>query len=367
MHINFKHLIKLKRFWAGVLLAQFFLFYFLSQSPQAVDLFVNFFEKKKVFQQYLFSKIPFSLGDELYILLLFCLVILSYKLGFKKSRSRSLHLILIILNLFYFIYQMSWGMLYFQQPIMPSVDEGEVQLSLAKELSQNYLNFCIMDRQNVPENEAGVFKIENLTELENAILREQKKISLYQISTKATLINNFKPSIFSKVMSFTGILGYYNPLTTEAQYDRNLPASVLAFTLAHESAHQLGFAREQEANFVGYLIGKNSRNPSLRYATDLFVLKSLLAYIYPTDPKFCTFLIKNYSPAMMRDRIFEKQFRAQHDSFLDDVFYMTNNLFLKSNQQEGSITYSYFTKMLLRQEMLKKEKNRALRHDSKHK
>ncbi len=115
-----------------------------------------------------------------------------------------------------------------------------------------------------------------------------------------------KPTIFKYVMSFTGILGYYNPFTAEAQYNSELPSTFIPFTTAHESSHQLGFAREQEANFVGYLIGVNSGNTDLKYSTEYFTLKSLLRFISDKDPKFVKSVLDNYSPAMKRDRAYEK-------------------------------------------------------------
>jgi Zn-dependent peptidase ImmA (M78 family) len=57
-------------------------------------------------------------------------------------------------------------------------------------------------------------------------------------------------------MNKTGILGYYNPFTAESQYNPNIPATQLPFTLAHEMSHQLGYAREQEASFIAYLYSK---------------------------------------------------------------------------------------------------------------
>ncbi|WP_376785804.1 hypothetical protein [Kaistella carnis] len=40
----------------------------------------------------------------------------------------------------------------------------------------------------------------------------------------------------------------------------------------------------------------------------------------------------------------------KHEGLLEVLFGYTNDLFLKSNQQEGSITYSYFIDLLLRYE-----------------
>jgi hypothetical protein len=56
---------------------------------------------------------------------------------------------------------------------------------------------------------------------------------------------------------------------------------------------------------------------------------------------------------MKRDRNAEKLFIEKHAGLLDIFFGFTNDLFLKSNQQEGSVTYSYFIDLLLRYEDLK--------------
>ena len=55
-------------------------------------------------------------------------------------------------------------------------------------------------------------------------------------------------------------LGYYNPFTGEAQVNTNVPAFVIPFTTCHEMAHQIGYASESEASFVGFLVIRNSNN-----------------------------------------------------------------------------------------------------------
>jgi hypothetical protein len=268
----------------------------------------------------------------------------------KKKRQKSALAILIFFNIFYCIYQLFWGMLYFQTPIMNQLSKDNITLNEAKSLSLKYLKLCIQDREQVSENKDGVFAIRDLKKVQTAILQEQLTLPKKFSNKKGTLINDFKPSLFKNVMSFTGILGYYNPFTSEAQYNPELPATYLPFTLAHESSHQLGFARENEANFIGYLIGKNSQNKALKYSTDLFALKSLLAYINVSDSIFRKKIIANYSPKMRLDRQNDLNFIKKHEGLLDHIFLITNNLFLKSNQQEGNISYSYFTAMLIKYE-----------------
>ena len=192
--------------------------------------------------------------------------------------------------------------------------------------------------------------VENIREIEQEILFQQKHIPAYLSSKKPAEISSFKSSLYLGMMSATGISGYYNPFTTEPQYNPAESSTYIPFTLSHESAHQLGFAREQEANFVGYLIGKDSSNWELKYSTEYFVLKSLLHYLAERDEAFVKNILSKYSEGMKRDRQHEKDFITQNQGLLNDLFSIANDLFLKSNQQEGSVTYSYFIDLLVRYE-----------------
>ena len=49
-----------------------------------------------------------------------------------------------------------------------------------------------------------------------------------------------------------GLAGLYNPLTGTAHVNLNDQAYMLPFTMCHELAHQAGYAREDEANYIAY-------------------------------------------------------------------------------------------------------------------
>lgn len=255
------------------------------------------------------------------------------------------------MNIFYFTYQIFWGMLYFQTPIIKKLpNQQDPTVNKAKILALRYLEKCKATRHLVKEDKNGLFIITDLKSVQREILQQQTKLPHYISDKKVPQINAFKSSLFGRVMNYTGISGYYNPFTAEAQYNAKLPPTLIPFTSAHESSHQLGFAREQEANFIGYLIGIHSNNADLQYSTEYFTLKSLLRFIAPDDPEFVKSILNKYSSGMKRDRLYERVFVVRHQGWLDDFFGFTNNLFLKSNQQEGSVTYSYFIDLLLNYE-----------------
>jgi len=345
-----------RRFWVGLFVIQILLFYLFSRWSGAVY-FVDFlFEQKKYLFQSLFSKIPFSLGDFVYFVLGLLLVFSIFKLFNSKTRKVYSLRLFKGLNVFYFVYQLVWGMTYFQRPIVLALDEKEPQITEIKALALKYLHQAKYTRTLVKEDEKGVFQIQDLEKIKREILSRQKKIPAFLGNKISTKIDNFKPSLYSGFMNYMGVLGYYNPFSTEAQYNSHLPHTYLPFTMSHESAHQLGFAREQEANFVGYLVGIGSENPELRYSTEYFVLKSLLRALVAEDEDFVKTIIVQYSDEMKRDYQAEKDFVAEYQGPMNAFFAFTNDLFLKTNQQEGAVTYSYFVDLLVRYERMNYDK-----------
>ena len=342
-----------KRFWAGILLAQFVLFYIFSKIQFVVDIFEWFFESKKNFHTNLLKGIPFSIGDIIYVLIVVIIIIWIITLILKKKSTLSFKKILILLNVTFLVYQLLWGMMYFQKPIKENLPEKEVTTKELKRLTAIYLQKTIEARKHINTHQDGTFKISNLQKLKEEILKQQKKLPKNIIAKKPLNEYNLKNSIFNEWMNYSGILGYFNPFTGEAQYNKNLPETYIPFTLAHETAHQYGLAKEQEANFFAFLIGENTSNKDLHYATNYYVLKSLLNALHEEDEYYVDTILDSYSQGMKKDREKELLFRKEHQGIIESFFGTTNDLFLKSNRQEGSITYSYFIHLLVQYESTK--------------
>lgn len=337
------------KIWAIILVAQFSLFYILSKIDFAIDFFSNLYEWKKNVHALIFSKFGFSVGDLIYTGVSLYLIYSITNLIIKRSSLR-LKQLFIVINISYFIYQCFWGMLYFQTPIIEKLPKKDFTDQDLKNLTIKYLKLCKETREKVSEDHQGIFVINDIEKIEKEILYRQKSLPPEITSKKSIEVLSVKPSLYNQVMNYTGILGYYNPFTAESQYNPNLPSTQLPFTLAHEMSHQLGFAREQEASFIAYLCAKNSDNLDLQYSAQLYVLKSLLRNLSVNNEAFVKNILSQYSDKMKKDRTSELEFFRKHEGLLSDVFGFTNDLFLKSNQQDGSVTYSYFVTLLVRYE-----------------
>ena len=73
-----------------------------------------------------------------------------------------------------------------------------------------------------------------------------------------------------------GFGGYLNPFTLEIQVNSLMPKTSLAITIPHEQAHQLGYAAENEANFIGFLACIYNKDLYYQYTGYSFALRYCL-------------------------------------------------------------------------------------------
>lgn len=79
-----------------------------------------------------------------------------------------------------------------------------------------------------------------------------------------------------------GLAGFYNPLTGAARVSLNDQAYMLPFTMCHELAHQAGYAREDEANYIAYKACM-SGNAAFRFSGCFNMLLYAMDMLYETD------------------------------------------------------------------------------------
>ena len=145
-----------------------------------------------------------------------------------------------------------------------------------------------------------------------------------------------------------GFSGYYNPFSGEAQVNTTIPAFLLPFTTCHEMAHQLGYAKEMEANFVGYLTATASKDTFFRYSSylDLFLYATREVGIY--DSTYAKASIKQLLPEVKQDLLEERKFWMRHQNPVEPVIRWLYGNYLKANQQpRGMQSYNEVTADLI--------------------
>ncbi len=84
-----------------------------------------------------------------------------------------------------------------------------------------------------------------------------------------------KVPLSSSLMRGLGVRSFYLPFTGEVSVAANLNPIDLPFAMAKAKAYQRGYAREDEANFVAYLVCTTASDPLIRYSGFLHGIRVL--------------------------------------------------------------------------------------------
>lgn len=146
-----------------------------------------------------------------------------------------------------------------------------------------------------------------------------------------------KPLLSSPLLNWLQLSGFYFPWTGEANYNRDVPAPVLPHVMAHEMAHQRGLAREDEANFAGFLMAASAPHDWPRYAAYLFAQGQLLGTLARADRDGAVALARRRFPGVRRDLEAVREHWAQYEGPAGDAARAVNDAYLRSQRVPGGI------------------------------
>ena len=162
-----------------------------------------------------------------------------------------------------------------------------------------------------------------------------------------------KPILASKLMSATGMEGFYSPFTMEANYNSDIPDIDIPHTICHELAHLSGFIHEDEANFIGYAACMASDSESLRYSASVEMLIYVMNELYNNlSSEHYSKLISTLDRGVITDLNAQgKYWREAGNMFggsLNDAVQSANDTYIKLNgDTEGDVRYSMVTELLI--------------------
>ena len=220
-----------------------------------------------------------------------------------------------------------------------------------------------LDRQDVSANELAAtaeWLIENVNkEIDNVEFAEKSSsvmpysikdmskhlMAAYEkVSDKYTFIpklnSKIKPIMLSEPMTYTHISGVYTYFTGEANLNTNSPDYCKPFTAAHEFAHQRGIAREDEANFIAFLVCTESDDPYIRYCGYLNLCEYVLNALYRANNELWkeTYL-KLDSRAIYEMIAYNEFYEKYSDNVVGEISGAINDAYLQANGTQGSVSY----------------------------
>lgn len=157
-----------------------------------------------------------------------------------------------------------------------------------------------------------------------------------------------KPVIASKLLSYANIGGMFFPFTMESNINVDNPLFVIPWTMAHELAHQCGFMREDEANFIAYLACRQSDDALMRYSGYVLAYDNAISALRRVDPEAASAISLGLSAAVQRDLAGRAQHWAKYEGPVQNVSNAANDTYLKANDQaDGMQSYGRMVDLLL--------------------
>jgi hypothetical protein len=294
---------------------------------------------------------PFSCAEVLVILLAAAVVwrLTLHFLGARRERKakkvaarRILIDFLALTAVVYFLFVVLWGLNY-GRPTLAEIARLDVRPATAPELAEvcrNLIDRANQARVKVGQDENGVMVVAGSRR--DVLARADAG---YRVAAASfpELSGNYarpKPILLSRLMSYTGLAGVYCPFTGEANVNMDIPQVMLPFAACHEMAHQRGFAREDEANYISYVTCNRNLAPDFQYSGTLFAAVYAMNALQSENPRRYQVLKGRYSPEVSNDLKFYARYWARHRGPAERITDAVNDLYLKSNRQRAGI-YSY--------------------------
>lgn len=337
----------------GVLILLCVLFEWFKHSPQRVEQYYTqcIYHGIAAIQQTLFGWIPFSAGDLFYASVVIWMIwwlFRSVRHFFQRRWQRGITYVFKTVNLMlslYLIFYLFWAFNYYRQPLSQHLGLDGSKPVFADLLvatvdcidSVNALRAAFTDK-DWDWSDQAVFE-------ESAGLLAQHKIlhpTLFWYNPKA------KAPLANSLSNYMGISGYFNPYTHEAQVNVDMPLFNRPFTACHELAHQAGIGFEDEANFVGFMLARESEHLLFRYSAYYTALWMLMQEVYLYDRQLYSDLYGKIHADVMDDALQQNAFWEPYlgrINTLTNVFY--GNYLEANNQPEGMQRYNQMVRLLV--------------------
>ncbi len=303
--------------------------------------------------------VPSSAGE---LLLIFTVIFTAIRIilliikMFRKTDGRWQMLfnfttnIIAAASIIYFCFIVLWGLNYYRLPFS-TISKLEIKPSTTSELTE--LCKSLVERANhlrssIKEDSRGVAQLSgNYRDiLKKAYLGYENASRLYP-----ELGGTYGPPkgvLLSRLMSYTGITGVYFPFTGEANVNVSVPGFDIPATACHEMAHQRGFAREDEANYIAYLTCRMHPDIDFQYSGILLALIHSTNVLYQADREAFIDLRSKYSEGLNRDLKDLNNYWRQFEGPVSDVSDKINDTYLKANnQRDGVQSYGRMVDLLL--------------------
>jgi hypothetical protein len=285
--------------------------------------------------------IPISIGDILYLLLL--IIILRWLWILIRSGFSPLgqHLFQTgaFISIIFFSFHVFWGLNYYRQSLQHQLNINSLEYTHQELLETTKLHITKINKlhQSIVNNDSL------------AVIIPLKRNEIYKIAGKEYSNFNFrnldfyfnsksiKSSLLSNLLSYMGFSGYLNPFTGEAQVNKKIPKTNFPVTVCHEMAHQLGYASEEQANYIGYLACIKSDELYFQFSGELLAIQNLLYSLSLYDRELYIKNLENLHFGIRKNIQQNHDFWDSYQNPIEPYIKRFYDGYLKANNQESGI------------------------------
>ena len=326
--------IGIKKIIALLLIPQVLILSYFKNNPRIVEEYYSEFIYQYIFKFYsmLFSGFSIAIGDLLVLLALISSII--YFIFFFRFKINDFINVFAVISITIFLFYSLWGLNYFKTPLLSKLDIGEIKY----ESLQTTLDRLIDDA-----NEAHLLLGDEDSTLENLEFDKEKIISELKLDNikkfdKISTTKFAKKSIIPKIFLYQGVSGYINPFTLEAIVVEEIPSIDFSITVLHEQAHQLGYAAEEDANFLAFISSINNQDPLIKYSGYVFGLSYLLNEIQINHNDDLSSFTDKINSGIIEDINSRRKFWQKYsNNIINSLQNILYDFYLKSNNQKAGI------------------------------
>ena len=291
--------------------------------------------------------IPFSLAET--ILLFLPVIILSlviYAVRFRCDTWRTvfvyvgeiLALVGVLLSLFIWSFGLSYHCTTLDKRLY--LDRKDVSVDELEETARILLDKVNELADEVPfrDNDFSVMPY-SMDELNDKLLDAYQTVSK-NLHFLQSMDTRLKPVINSELMSHAHITGVYTYFTGEANLNMVFPDYTIPYTAAHELAHQRGIAREDEANFIAFLVCIASDDPYIQYSGYLNMFEYVVSALNGADSARYQAVFAELDHEVRMEEVAYAEFYAKYrHSKVSHVSNAVNDTYLKLQGTPGAQSY----------------------------
>jgi len=243
-----------------------------------------------------------------------------------------------------FLYTLMWGQSYYRYPLAQRMDL-DVK---ARPIEDVYkLGLMLIDEINADQGAASAAQAARddppaFGDMSAVVALAAG--SYYGVNTMPAV----KPVLASEAMAYLNLTGIYIPITGESNVSKRNTPPFIPLTMAHETAHRMCTAREDEANFEAFMILMDCDDAFARYSARIYGLNWVSNALYSSDRELWRGLWDQYPEGVARDFTESSEFWRQYRTPVAETSQKINDTFLKAQgQTDGVRSYGRALDLLL--------------------